>query len=422
MSTPVKIYFDFLNNLFAFLFLCAFLKNQLPITCKKHTVAFLLVLQLLYAIPQNIPFNNLISFVLNGICIFALCYPNYRKMPFLFLKFELIDNIFYSIIFVFHSFLLWDFSLAVHNTYYLNCKHLLCVSLLYVFYVLYTNSRQMKKFHTHYHYYFNAVLVLMLFTLSCLTLYLLKSGENHSAIIPMLFSIIYILVAACISIYKKFTGLIEENLLSHIQLEKYQLTQQYAVQVEENIKQLHSLRHDMKNHLLIIDGYAARQDYPRIHQYIIPIIGRLSDTAVFDSPSDTVSALVNSKYQTARSLQIDCDIVLEFPYIHIDDFTIITILGNLFDNALTAAAKCEQGFITLSIRQLDTYLEIILRNNHQEQIQEKNGCFTSTKPDRQILHGIGIKNVRSAVAALNGQIDISYTDHDFSVNILIPNY
>lgn len=45
-----------------------------------------------------------------------------------------------------------------------------------------------------------------------------------------------------------------------------------------------------------------------------------------------------------------------------------------------------------------------------------------TKKDKNLLHGIGIKNVRKVVSDLNGQIDISYTDDTFHVGILLPNY
>lgn len=63
-----------------------------------------------------------------------------------------------------------------------------------------------------------------------------------------------------------------------------------------------------------------------------------------------------------------------------------------------------------------------MQNNHVENIKEKNGEFSSTKEYKNLLHGIGIKNVRKAANALNGQITITYTDEIFKVHLLIPNY
>jgi hypothetical protein len=65
---------------------------------------------------------------------------------------------------------------------------------------------------------------------------------------------------------------------------------------------------------------------------------------------------------------------------------------------------------------------LTIDNCHCEKIKEKNGEFATTKKDKNLLHGIGIKNVRKVVSDLNGQIDISYTDDTFHVGILLPNY
>ena len=105
-----------------------------------------------------------------------------------------------------------------------------------------------------------------------------------------------------------------------------------------------------------------------------------------------------------------------------DDFSMTTILGNLLDNALTAASKCPGGWMNVSLRQVDSSLIITIDNSHAESISEKSGVFASTKSDRPHLHGIGIKNVRKAVKDLNGQIEIYYTEDVFHVGITLPNY
>lgn len=100
----------------------------------------------------------------------------------------------------------------------------------------------------------------------------------------------------------------------------------------------------------------------------------------------------------------------------------ITILGNLLDNAITAASKCTGGWIRANLQQQDSILTITIDNSHAEDIQEKNGVFTSTKTGKSNIHGIGIKNVRKAVSDLRGQIDINYTGSTFHIGIVLPNY
>lgn len=426
MSLSIKMYFDLLDNLINFSFLFAFVKNNMNITVNKKRIAFLLFLQLVYSIWQSIPFNFVVGIALDAICVSMLCFPNLKKVPLLVLKYELLFYLLFAINVFLHTFLMQDSKLALSNDYYMHCKGLIAISLCYVFYMIYTYTRQMKHLHLysrrHYHYYFNGIFVVLLLTLSYLSLFFIRSEGSDPSTIPLFFTVIFALIAACMFLYQKFFDLMEENAQSLIQLEKYHLSQQYALQIEENLETLRSLRHDMKNHLLIVDGFAERQDYQSIHQYISSITDSLSDTVLFDCPSDTVSALINAKYQLAHTMGVDCQITLDLPHVHVDDFSMVTILGNLFDNALTASSKCAQGQIFLSILQLDTYLQLIIRNNHQEQIQEENGIFISTKPEKDIFHGIGIKNVRSAVSKLDGQMDISYTEREFLVEVLVPNY
>ena len=209
--------------------------------------------------------------------------------------------------------------------------------------------------------------------LSYTTLYICHENSSSYAL-PAIFSTIALLIIICISLYDRFLALVAENTRQKIQSEIQRMEQAYSDQIDANLKELHSIRHDMKNHLIIIDGYAAQQNYEKIHAYINKITGSFHSEPLFDTPSNTVSALLNEKYQTAKRQNISCRIHTDFPYIHI------------------------------------------------ETIKESNGEFITTKEDKNILHGIGIKNVRKAVEALNGQLSITYTKDTFTVHILVPNY
>ncbi|WP_455720509.1 sensor histidine kinase [Agathobacter sp.] len=200
------------------------------------------------------------------------------------------------------------------------------------------------------------------------------------------------------------------------------MEQKYSAQLDDKLNQLHSLRHDMKNHLIVIDGYASQHNDKKIHEYIHNISEDLSLTQAVDSGSHIVSALISEKEKLAKSRNINCDIAINVPCINIDDFSITTVIGNLFDNAITAAEKCTNGWIKLELAQTDSYLRIFIENSYTGDIIVKNGEFASTKTDRLSPHGIGIKNVCKIVSDLNGQIDISYTDDTFHVDVLLPNY
>lgn len=106
---------------------------------------------------------------------------------------------------------------------------------------------------------------------------------------------------------------------------------------------------------------------------------------------------------------------------YIPDKELTTILGNLLDNAIDAAKKCDSGFIRLEMQQDGQILKIHIENNYIGKISESNNIFITSKDDPHHLHGLGIKNVRATVDRLRGHMNISYTDETFTVDLLLPN-
>lgn len=422
MEPLTRIYFDFLNNLFSYLLIYTISKNMLNINPSKKLHAFMMIVNFLYSIPESLPFQNIISILLSVFIVLTLCYPHVKESIKIFIIFELLMSVGGFIIQLIHSLFTLDLHLIVESPYYVSCKVLICTALVYIVYILYINGKRMKQLRTHYHHMFTVVILSISLALSYLTLFISQTQDLKTPAIPILFSALFILIAMCINIYRRFIDLAEENIHTQVLLEQSKMTADYSEQIETNLKELHSLRHDIRNHLITIDGYASQERYNSIHEYISKITNSYTDIPLFDTPSEVVSALLNAKHQVARQNNIQFSIDWDFAYIHIDDFSIITILGNLIDNAITAAAKCKNGNISLELIQSGSYLKLHMRNNHTESIQEKNGEFKTTKAEDRTLHGLGIKNIRSTVEQLNGQIDITYTEDIFDVDILVPNY
>ena len=421
MNQLLRIYTDVLGNLFSCFFLLRFTEVETRENISWKNKLFLLIPYTIYSIPEHVPYSTLVCCFIELLFFIKLLYPDIKKILVIFVKYNFFMYLFTILILFVHTYVMQDTNLLATSSAYSEYKSLTVIFLLYVFYVLYTNTKKMRDFHAHYQLYFNLVIACISLMLSYTTLYICRDNSS-SYVLPAIFSTITLLIIICISLYDRFLALVAENTRQKIQYEIQRMEQTYSEHIDANLKELHSIRHDMKNHLIIIDGYASQQNYEKIHSYINRITDSFHSEPLFDTPSNTVSALLNEKYQLARRQNITCQIYTDFPYVHIDDFSIITILGNLFDNAITAACKCEKGWIHADLSQSDSYLALEIQNNHIETIKEHNGDFLSTKEDTHMLHGIGIKNVRKAVEALNGQLSISYTEDTFTVHVLVPNY
>ena len=423
MQTIYNIYFELLFDipLALLLFRIAEKIQDKPVSCHAKLIYCLILFCISYFLNASL-FSVILCFITLPLIYSLYVFPkNYRIALRNFFEFVIFYFIIYIIIVVVYTLLFNDQDITIISQQYNTYKSAIVNLLTYIIYALTSNLAQINITKNIYILFFNAVIISISVILGYTTLSL-NLWDSGSTVLPVIFATIFVLIIICISLYNKFLAIIEENTNFRIKLELDKMEKEYSAQIDDKLKQLHSLRHDMKNHLIIIYGYATKNETDNICTYINRISNDLSLTNTVDSGSHIVSALIAEKEKKAKSQNIRCEINISTPGINIDDFSITTVIGNLFDNAITAAEKCTNGWIRLELAQTDSYLSILIENSYTGDIIVKNGEFASTKTDRLSPHGIGIKNVRKIVSDLNGQIDISYADDTFHVDILLPNY
>lgn len=423
MQTIYKIYFELLFDIPLALLLFRISENRQdkPVSCYTKLMYCLILFCISYFLNASL-FSVILCFITLPLIYSLYVFPkNYRIALRNFFEFVIFYFIIYIIIVIVYTLLFNDQDITIISQQYNTYKSAIINLLTYIIYALTSNLVQINITKSIYILFFNAVVISISVILGYTTLSL-NLWDSGSTILPVIFATIFVLIIICISLYNKFLSIIEENTNYRFKLELDKMEQEYSAQLDDKLNQLHSLRHDMKNHLIVIDGYASQHNDRKIHEYIHNICEDLSLTNAVDSGSHIVSALIAEKEDKAKSQNIRCEINISTPGINIDDFSITTIIGNLFDNAIKAAAECEHGWIRFSLTQTGSYMNIVIENSYSGNIIENNGEFTSTKNDKVLPHGIGIKNVRKVVSNLNGQIDFSYASGYFSVKAELPNY
>ncbi len=275
MPHIVRIYFDLLNNIIFYLLICTIIKNHTGIVPSKKMNVTVAILIALYAIPESIPYNTIISYLLSFGLFVSIANKQMKKIPRMYITYLAIEFIGTLFIETSHYLIFGDLQLANDNPYYAACKHTICAALIYYSYEMIINSKKMRQMHKHFHHLFNIIILSVAMTLSYLTIYIFETQKLDTPAIPMLFSALFLFIAACIEIYKRFIGILEENMQIQVQLEKSKLTAEYSEAIDKRLKELHSLRHDMRNHFLTIDGYASMKQSDSIHQYISQISEKL---------------------------------------------------------------------------------------------------------------------------------------------------
>ena len=192
--------------------------------------------------------------------------------------------------------------------------------------------------------------------------------------------------------------------------------------MQESMDKMKSFRHDTKIHLATINNFAAKENMDEITGYISLLLNDLEKSEVYsDTGNLAFDSIINYKLRNVSSndIKLNLDVFIP-PVLNFEIIDIVTILGNILDNALDAIEKMEEKWLTLSIQLEKGMLLIKMKNPFDGVIEFKNGNdgeIISTKQGEE--HGYGIRNIKKAVEKYNGDLKISAKEHVFSLSILL---
>ncbi len=201
------------------------------------------------------------------------------------------------------------------------------------------------------------------------------------------------------------------------------MRQDYYEELENSQLQLRRFRHDMKNHFAAAEGLLSEGKTEQAREYFEQLSGHMETRNRRFCKNEIVNAVLNVKYNAALCNDIDC-----FFHISIDGMTgldnisLCTVFANTLDNALEACMKIEktkERRLSVKARYTENgYFSYEITNTKMNEVREKRGRFFTDKENTK-SHGLGISSVQEIVDRYNGTMEISYTEKEFSVVILI---
>lgn len=224
------------------------------------------------------------------------------------------------------------------------------------------------------------------------------------------------------------------NLLLHSISQQYEMEmlktqlQAYANQLnvvlrgEEKIK---ALRHDIKHHLNELMLLANKHDVAEIQKYIDEMNSFLKNpNEIVASGNLEIDSVLNFMLQKAEKELKTVDIKVMLPEKVRHSFDINVMLGNLLENAIEAAGKTENKYLSVHIKLKRGILKVNIENSFEsscilcEEQNRKDTILKTTKPFTE-QHGIGLKNVKKIVEKYNGTMAVTAQESIFCVNLLL---
>lgn len=197
----------------------------------------------------------------------------------------------------------------------------------------------------------------------------------------------------------------EEQLI--IDQRRSEYSQQYAQMIKEQYEQTRRLRHDMKQYTDTVRGLLKTENMKAAESLAEEQTEILSSiTTVINVDNDFLNAILNSKLSFAKSKNIDVLCSIENDISGIEDIDLCNLVGNLLDNAITAAEKCEPDsrLIEVNISSSGSRFIVTVRNSICCSVLNENPKLKSTKQDTS-EHGFGIKTIKYLAEKYNGRFD-----------------
>lgn len=181
--------------------------------------------------------------------------------------------------------------------------------------------------------------------------------------------------------------------------------------------------HDMKNHLLALKKYTQEQDWKGLEEYLNELSRDMLDyNYQIWTGNRMLDMILNQKEKEAEKQKIQMQINTEvFSTLPFTDREIISLFGNLLDNALEACEqiKGKERWVRIKIKKKNRLIYIEIANAIAKKPDQNETGFISTKKENG-LHGYGMKNIRDIVEKYEGIFQ--YEIREESLMIMISVY
>lgn len=193
------------------------------------------------------------------------------------------------------------------------------------------------------------------------------------------------------------------------------LLNQYVEEAKARFEKTKSFRHDVKNHMTVIEELIQNGKTEAALQYMGDVELLMSDMSFLVNTNNPVlDILLANKLGLAASKKIHTQCSLSVPYpSEINDIDFCIVLSNALDNAISA---CEQvrddaeKFIHISGKVQGSFLMVEISNSYMGK--------------KAINKGTGIANIKAVTEKYQGAMDIKTDGKVFTLSVLfiIPQH
>ena len=188
--------------------------------------------------------------------------------------------------------------------------------------------------------------------------------------------------------------------------------------LHENVRRI---KHDMKNHLMVIASYLNGGDYESARTYTSQILDKPNAVhSYIKTGNSLLNHILNEKLNKAREKGISVKAEIEnLSFAQMESLDFSALLSNILDNAIEACHNENSPEFEVMISQRRGYETILVKNKISSSVLTENPELSTTKADGT-SHGMGIPQIRAITAKYSGMCDFYEEDGFFCACAFIP--
>ena len=235
--------------------------------------------------------------------------------------------------------------------------------------------------------------------------------ELAAIVVAMLFVILLVYI-------KNYLYLREQEQRDKVQIAQLQQQYAYYQDKQRDEERIRSIYHDMKNHLLVLEGSQGTDETRKMAQELRSQIADYENYIHTGNPF--LDIIIRDKAEKAREKHIDFSALIDFGGVDfIEPLDISTLFGNGIDNAIEASEKLpeDQRVILVKAGKMQDFVSVLFENNCLQ--ADRSSDSRTTKADK-FLHGFGISNMKKAAEKYSGTCTTTQENGKFILKILLP--
>ena len=195
------------------------------------------------------------------------------------------------------------------------------------------------------------------------------------------------------------------------------LREVYYQGLQQQERQVRQLRHDLRNHLTVVQGLLERGDTQGAASYLEQMAGSQALQGVRRfCENESANVVLSAKAEAMEQAGITADFAVSLPKdLPVADTDLAALLGNALDNAIEGVQNAAVKKITLRCRVDKGLLMLRLENPVGGEV---NPDLSTTKADK-FSHGFGIPGMREIAERYHGTLDADVKDDCFILFICL---